>query len=72
MRGHGNVVVASTVQTAVGNAIYTEINARLQTSALGLGGPVNYISAEEGAARDKNPGDPGRGWDLWKKKALEK
>ncbi|MSO81909.1 MAG: class II aldolase/adducin family protein [Acidobacteria bacterium] len=70
LRGHGNVVVASTVQTAVGNAIYTEMNARLQTSAISLGGPINYISSEEGAARDKNPGDPGRGWDLWKKKAL--
>lgn len=72
MRGHGNVVVASTVQIAVNNAIYTEVNARLQTSALGLGGPVNYISPEEGAAWDKAPGDLGRAWDLWKRKALEK
>lgn len=72
LRGHGNVVVASTVQTAVSHAIYTEVNARLLTSALALGGPVNYISSEEGVARDKNPGDPGRGWDLWKKTALGK
>ena len=72
MRGHGNVVVAPDVQTAVGRAIYTEVNARLQTLAIGLGGPVNYISAEEGAARDDAPGDTARGWDLWKKEALEK
>lgn len=72
LRGHGNVVVATTVRVAVSNAIYTEMNARLQTSALALGGPVNYISTEEGAARDKSPGDPGRGWDLWKKQAFEK
>jgi HCOMODA/2-hydroxy-3-carboxy-muconic semialdehyde decarboxylase len=72
MRGHGNVVVGPDVQTAVARAIYTEVNAGLQTIAIGLGGPVNYISAEEGAARDKNPGDPGRGWELWKKQALEK
>lgn len=72
LRGHGNIVVGPDVQTAVARAIYTEVNAGLQTIAIGLGGPVNYISAEEGAARDKNPGDPGRGWELWKKKALGK
>ena len=72
LRGHGNVVVAPDVQTAVARAIYTEVNAALQTTAIGLGGPVNYISAEEGAAREKNPGDPARGWELWKKSALGK
>ena len=70
MRGHGDVVVGPDVQVAVRNAIYTEVNARLQTIAIGIGGPINYISAEEGAARDKAPGDPGRGWEVWKKKAL--
>ena len=72
MRGHGNVVVGPDVQTAVRYAIYTEVNARLQAIAIGIGGPINYISAEEGAARDKAPGDPGRAWELWKKKALGK
>ena len=72
MRGHGNVVVASSVQTAVARAIYTEVNARLQTLALGLGGPVNYISAEEGTAWDRSSGDTTRGWDLWKKQAMER
>jgi hypothetical protein len=38
-------------------------------AALGLGGPVNYISPEEGALRDKNPGEEGRAWDGWKEKA---
>ncbi len=50
MRGHGNVVVGPDVQTAVSRAIYTEVNARLQAIAIGLGGPITYISAEEGAA----------------------
>jgi HCOMODA/2-hydroxy-3-carboxy-muconic semialdehyde decarboxylase len=72
MRGHGNVVVAPNVQTAVRNAIYTEVNARLQATAIGLGGPINYISAEEGAAMGRTPGDPGRAWELWKRKALGK
>ena len=70
MRGHGNVVVGPDVRTAVARAIYTEVNARLQTLALGLGGPVNYVSAEEGTVNDRNPGDTARAWDLWKQKAL--
>ena len=70
MRGHGNVVVGLDVQMAVRYAIYTEMNARLQTIAIGIGGPINYISAAEGAARETAPDDPARAWDLWKKKAL--
>lgn len=70
MRGHGNVVAAPNVQTAVRYAIYTEVNARMQSIAIGLGGPINYISAEEGAAMGRTPADAGRAWDLWKKKAL--
>jgi hypothetical protein len=42
----------------------------MQIIALGLGGPVNYISAEESAAGEKTPGDAARGWELWKRKAL--
>ncbi len=72
MRGHGNVVVGPDVQTAVRYAVYTEVNARLQAIALGLGGPINYISAEEAAARAKAPNDFARAWALWKKKALGK
>ena len=72
MRGHGNVVVGLDVQMAVRRAIYTEVNARLQTIAISIGGPINYISAEEGAARDTSADDAARAWDLWKKKALER
>ena len=72
MRGHGDVVVGPTVQRAVIRAVYTEVNARLQTIALSLGGPITYISAEEGALRDKAGGDESRAWDLWKAKAMGK
>lgn len=72
MRGHGNVVAGPNVQTAVRYAIYTEVNARMQAIAISLGGPINYISAEEGAAMGRTPADAGRAWDLWKKKALGK
>jgi HCOMODA/2-hydroxy-3-carboxy-muconic semialdehyde decarboxylase len=72
MRGHGNVVVGPDVQIAVRRAIYTEVNARLQTTAIAIGGPINYISAEEGTARDAAATDFARAWELWKKKALGK
>jgi ribulose-5-phosphate 4-epimerase/fuculose-1-phosphate aldolase len=72
MRGHGDVVVGPTVQRAVIRAVYTEVNARLQTIALSLGSPITYISAEEGALRDQAAGDESRAWDLWKAKAMGK
>lgn len=72
MRGHGNVVVGPDIQTAVKYAVFTEMNARLQTIAIGLGGPIKYISAEEAAARAKAPSDFARAWAIWKKRALEK
>lgn len=73
LRGHGNVVVGPDVQTAVRRAIETEANARLLTISIGLGGgPINYVSDEEGAARDRDPGIPARAWELWKSNALGK
>jgi ribulose-5-phosphate 4-epimerase/fuculose-1-phosphate aldolase len=77
MRGHGNVVVGSSVQVAVYRAVYTEINARLQMQAIGLGGPITYLEKEEGDKIDsvntdpKNPsGGIMRPWELWKKKVM--
>lgn len=71
MRGHGNVVVAASVPLAVFRAIYTEVNARLQTQAIGLGGSVTYLAPEEGRkAEATNAGTIARPWELWKKRAL--
>src|SRR3954467_9156774 len=72
MRGHGNVVVGPNVRVATARAIFTEENARMQAVALSLGGPVNYISAAEGALRDREPSDPTRAWDLWKANVMKK
>ncbi len=72
MRGHGNVVVGPNVRVAVARAVFTDENARMQAVALGFGGPVNYISPEEGAKRDREPSDPGRAWELWKTLAMKK
>jgi HCOMODA/2-hydroxy-3-carboxy-muconic semialdehyde decarboxylase len=70
MRGHGAVVVAADVQTAVRRAIFTEENAQMLSVALQMGGAVNYITEAEGASRDKTPGDNARGWEYWKRKAM--
>ena len=72
MRGHGNVVVGASIRVATARAVFTDENARMLAVALSFGGPVNYISPEEGALRDRDPGDPVRAWDLWKASAMKK
>ena len=71
MRGHGNVVVGASIQQVVYRAVYTEVNARLQQNAIALGGPVTYLTKEEGDAIDATQqGQLRRPWELWKQKAL--
>jgi ribulose-5-phosphate 4-epimerase/fuculose-1-phosphate aldolase len=69
MRGHGDVIVAPTLPLAVFRAVYTEVNARLQAQAIGLGGPIEALTADEGLkAEDVNAQIVGRAWDLWKRR----
>jgi HCOMODA/2-hydroxy-3-carboxy-muconic semialdehyde decarboxylase len=72
MRGHGDVVVAASLQEADFRAIYTEVNARLEAEALRLGqGQVVFLNDEEAAkATATNAGVLVRAWDLWKTRAL--
>jgi len=71
MRGHGNVVVAKTIQMAVFRAVYTEVNARLQLQTQTLGGPVNFLNLEEGEkAAQVLDSIHLRAWDMWKRVAL--
>ena len=73
MRGHGNVVVGPTLQHAVFRAIYTEVNARLQAIAIGLGGKVRYLSDKEGDnVTNRQPGNIARAWGLWKERVKGK
>src|SRR5205085_2551937 len=72
MRGHGNVVVGPNVRVATARAVFTDENARMLAVALSLGGPVNYLSPEEGTLRDKDPSDPARSWELWKANVTRK
>jgi len=74
MRGHGNVVVGGSVREAVFRAVYTEVNARLESEALRLGGGrVAFLNGEEAkAAAETNSAQIGRPWELWKAQALAK
>jgi HCOMODA/2-hydroxy-3-carboxy-muconic semialdehyde decarboxylase len=73
MRGHGSAVVAATVPMAVFRAYYSDVNARLQTQAIALGGPVTYLEPEESqktlAVIEQIHG---RAWDLWKRAAQDR
>jgi HCOMODA/2-hydroxy-3-carboxy-muconic semialdehyde decarboxylase len=69
MRGHGDVTVGPNVKIAVFRAYYTDVNARLQAQAIGLGGEITYLSPEEGAKADQiNFAVLDRVWNLWKQK----
>ena len=70
MRGHGAVVVGSSLPAAVFRSVYTEMNARLQAQAMALGGPVTYLDPEEARRAEASVGGTvGRPWELWKRKA---
>ena len=72
MRGHGMTVVGDSVREVVFRAIYTETNAKLQTQAAALEGPLTFLSDEEGRrATATNHSTLDRPWELWKKKAME-
>jgi ribulose-5-phosphate 4-epimerase/fuculose-1-phosphate aldolase len=69
MRGHGDVAVGPDVKTAVFRAYYTDVDARLQTQAIGLGSEITYLSAEEGVKADTiNFAVIDRVWNLWKQR----
>jgi ribulose-5-phosphate 4-epimerase/fuculose-1-phosphate aldolase len=72
MRGHGSTVVAPSLHQVVYRAIYAELNARYQTTAMQLG-EVTYLTEEEGkACVESIEGQVQRPWDLWKQQAEAK
>jgi HCOMODA/2-hydroxy-3-carboxy-muconic semialdehyde decarboxylase len=73
MRGHGNVVVGGSLPIAVFRAVYTEVNAKLQTSTALLEGPITFLDVDEGDLADEvNVRVVDRPWQLWKRKAMER
>jgi ribulose-5-phosphate 4-epimerase/fuculose-1-phosphate aldolase len=70
MRGHGSTVAGKTLRHTVFRAIYTEVNAKLQSEAMRLG-KINFLTPEEAvAAATMNDANLNRTWDLWKAQAL--
>jgi ribulose-5-phosphate 4-epimerase/fuculose-1-phosphate aldolase len=71
MRGHGDVAVGPTVKMAVFRAYYTDVNAKLQSQAIALGGEPNYLTAGEGEKADMtNFAVIDRIWNLWRMRIL--
>jgi HCOMODA/2-hydroxy-3-carboxy-muconic semialdehyde decarboxylase len=73
MRGHGAVVVGSSLPLAVGRSVYLEWNAKLQAQTMLLAGPngtINYLNDGEVKARESK--DFERAWKLWREQALRK
>jgi HCOMODA/2-hydroxy-3-carboxy-muconic semialdehyde decarboxylase len=65
MRGHGSTVVGTSLEQAVYRAIYTEVNAKLQLAAHGLG-DITFLNAREAQlSSDMNDGQIPRSWNLW-------
>jgi ribulose-5-phosphate 4-epimerase/fuculose-1-phosphate aldolase len=71
MRGHGFVTVGETVPVAVYRAMYTEMNASVQSRAIALGGEVTPLDPEEAALSDAtNRSVIMRPWALWRRKVM--
>ena len=69
MRGHGAIVVAPSLPRLVGRSVFLVKNATLQQQALALGGPINYLDAEEARLIEAREGyGLGRAWEAWKRK----
>jgi ribulose-5-phosphate 4-epimerase/fuculose-1-phosphate aldolase len=70
MRGHGMVVVAPTLPLVVYRAVYTMLDARLETEAISLGGPVTFLEPQEAEDANKTLDQVHlRAWELWKLEA---
>ena len=64
MRGHGSTVVGRTLPEVIYNAVYAEVNARIQCEALRLG-PVTYLSAAEAETASHTEKGVERAWAMW-------
>ncbi|WP_107710803.1 MULTISPECIES: class II aldolase/adducin family protein [unclassified Paraburkholderia] len=66
--GHGSVADGRSLRGAVYRAVYAEINARIQTASIGLGGQITYLSDEEAVlATESTVPQYDRAWELWLK-----
>jgi ribulose-5-phosphate 4-epimerase/fuculose-1-phosphate aldolase len=70
LRGHGSVAAAQSVRHVVFRAVYTEVNARMESEALRLGDPTFLNDDEAAAAMTTNDGLVDRPWELWRRRAM--
>jgi ribulose-5-phosphate 4-epimerase/fuculose-1-phosphate aldolase len=76
MRGHGSVVVGSSLPDAVIRSIYLELSAKLQMQAMMIAGPNGHITfldereVAETMARQAQARTWERSWNLWLAKAM--
>jgi HCOMODA/2-hydroxy-3-carboxy-muconic semialdehyde decarboxylase len=69
MRGHGNVVVGSSVKQATVYAAYTDINARMQAASLALNNKIIVMNEPE--LFDASEFDISRPWENFRQKLLD-
>jgi ribulose-5-phosphate 4-epimerase/fuculose-1-phosphate aldolase len=68
MRGHGEVIVASSLPLAVFRAVYTDTNARMQTQALAVGEQITFLDLDEAKEANKLVDSiHAHAWQLWKR-----
>jgi HCOMODA/2-hydroxy-3-carboxy-muconic semialdehyde decarboxylase len=76
MRGHGYVVVGPTIPETVSRGIFLDVNARVQTQAMGLGGTVVFMGPQDAGPLGGQTAQPGappvypRSWWFWKERAM--
>jgi hypothetical protein len=64
------VVAASSLPLAVYRAVYTMVDAKLETDAISLGGPVTFLEPAEAESADKMLDQIHlHAWELWKQEA---
>jgi HCOMODA/2-hydroxy-3-carboxy-muconic semialdehyde decarboxylase len=66
IRGHGNAVVGASLPWAVFRAVYTQLNARVQMEAMGLGGDVITLNEDEIKMHPVEVFDVQRPWQNFK------
>jgi ribulose-5-phosphate 4-epimerase/fuculose-1-phosphate aldolase len=70
MRGHGSVVAADSLYSAVHSAVYLKINARLQADAMRMGDDPVYLNEGEIAEiRKMRHTRRSRNWEYWAKRS---
>ena len=69
MRAHGSVAVGPSLKHAVFRAVYTEVNAKLQSEAMRMG-EVTYLNEKELATTTRTIATQiNRAWDFWRMRA---